>query len=155
MRNQKGIGLIETLLALGIGIIIITALVSLAIFTLRSSLQNKLLLSGTQHANQEIELVRAYRDSNAWQDFIDDANAQNCFTSSCYMDSGASSLAITSGEKILDAGTLEEIRKSFTLTSLDSPNDTLIKVNVKVTWRIGSEDKATYNYTELSNWRQN
>ena len=153
--NQKGLGLIETLIALGVSIIIVTSMVSLAIFTLRASLQNKLLLTGTQQANQEIELVRAFRDGNTWQDFIDEIDGSvsaNCFSGDCYMDSSGAPLTIRSGEKVLDAGTTEEIRKSFRTVDVNG-DQTLIRVAVTVGWTIGQDAKYAHNYTELSNWR--
>ena len=152
--NQKGIGLIETLLALGVAIIIITSMVSLAIFTVRASLQNKLLLSGTQLANQEIELVRAFRDSNTWEDFIDEldgTNGLNCFTGDCHM-TNTGILSVNAGEQILNGGTVEEIKKKFMLTDING-DQTLIRIAVTVSWQIGTDVKYAHNYTELSDWR--
>ncbi|MBT6401317.1 hypothetical protein HN803_00215 [candidate division WWE3 bacterium] len=152
--NEKGLGLIETLLALGVAIIIVTSMVSLAIFTLRSSLQNKLLITGTQLANQEVELVRAYRDSHSWVDFIDEIDGSvsaNCFVSDCYMDN-VGVLTIESGEQVINAGSTEEIRKSFRLVDING-DQSLVRVAVTVSWQLGSDVKFAHNYTELSDWR--
>jgi hypothetical protein len=158
-KKQSGIGLIETLLALGVGIIVITAMVSLAVFTLRASIQNKLTLAGTQLANQEIELIRAFRDSQSWSEFIEDIDGTtgtDCFVDEnpggpCYMVG----LNMVPGELIIDEGKPTELKKSFTITDQDPPGDeSLVRVAVSVTWKIGSDTKSTHNYTELSNWRQ-
>lgn len=149
IRNEKGIGLIETLLALGVGIIVITSMVSLAVYTVRASLQSQLRLEGAQKASQEIELVRAFRDSTDWDTFIARMDSENCFTGSCYMDSTPISL---SGEQTIGSGA-KAITKYFTLQDLSGGDRTLIRVSVTVTWQIGSETKYAHNYTELSNWR--
>lgn len=151
--DQKGLGLIETLLALAVSIIIVTSMVSLAIFTLRASLQNKLLLSGTQQANQEIELVRAFRDGNTWQEFIDEIENSGCFgDAGCHMDSSGASLIIKSGERTLKPNTTEELKKSFRTIDING-DKSLIRVAVTVGWTIGQDAKYAHNYTELSNWR--
>lgn len=152
--NQKGIGLIETILAIGISIIIVTSMVSLSLFTLRSSLQNKLLLSGTQLANQEIELVRAYRDSYTWDLFIDAVGptGSNCFVSNCYMSSGSGTISVSSGQQTIGSGT-ETLTKSFRLTDMSGGSYSLVRVTVTVSWTIGTDVKYAHNYTELSDWR--
>lgn len=149
IKNEKGIGLIETLLALGVGIIVITSMVSLAVYTVRASLQSQLRLEGAQKASQEIELVRAYRDSTDWDTFIARMESENCFTSTCYMDTTPIAL---SGEQKIGSGA-KEITKYFVLQDLSGGDRTLIRVSVTVTWQIGAETKYAHNYTELSNWR--
>jgi len=152
-KKQSGIGLIETLLALGVGIIVITSMVSLAVFTLRASVQNKLSLASTQLANQEIELVRANRDAQSWEDFvdgIDGTSGPDCFNGTCYMVG----TSIFSGQLVTDAGKPTELIKSFTVTDESGGSQELIRVAVTITWKIGGDTKSTNNYTELSNWRQ-
>ncbi len=153
LSNEHGIGLIETLLALGISIIIVTSMVSLAIFTLRASLENKLLLSGTQVSNQEIELVRAYRDSRAWATFVADVSSPgiDCFGADCHMDSSGA-LGVESGVFVINEGSNEEITKSFRLSDING-DMSLIRVTVTVSWTVGSNTKYAHSYTELSDWR--
>lgn len=155
-RNQKGIGLVETLLALGVGVIIITSMVSLSIFTLRASLQNKLQITGTQLASQEIELVRALRDSmDTWEQFtdeIDGTTGPDCFANDCYM-ANAATPTVSSGKSIINEDTAEELTKSFRVTDQSGGNKTLLRVNVSVVWKVGTDVKSAYTYTELSDWR--
>ncbi len=154
--NQKGIGLVETLLALGVAVIIITSMVSLSIFTLRASLQNKLQITGTQLASQEIELVRALRDSmGTWEQFTDEVDGTtgpDCFANDCHM-ANAATPTVYSGKGILNEDTAEEIIKSFRITDQSSGNKTLLRVNVSITWKVGTDEKAAHTYTELSDWR--
>lgn len=149
--NQKGIGLVETMLALGIGVIIITSMVSLSIFTLRSSLQNKLALEGSQLANQEIEQIRAFRDSQIWDEFlaaVDGTNGIDCFNTDCHMLGQP-----VSGAAVSAQGTPEEISRSFRLSDQSGGDNAILRVAVTVSWRIGSDTKFAHSYTELSNWR--
>jgi len=153
--DQRGIGLVETMLALGIGIIIITSMVSLAIFTLRSSLQNRLNLEGTQYANQEIEQIRAFRDARAWSEFIQEVDGSvgpDCFTSQCHMGNAAVP-TVLSGEQVINEDTPEEVHKSFMLTDQSSGEFSLIRVAVTVSWNVGSDTRYAHSYTEMSNWR--
>lgn len=151
LKNQKGIGLIETLLAIGVGIIVITSMVALAVYTMRASLQSQLALKGSQLASQEIELVRAYRDNQPWDTFITQMESSSCFTGSCYMSSAGPT--VTSGQYTEGSGA-KAITKFFTLQDLSGGSKTLVRVNVTVTWQIGTDTKYAHNYTELSNWRE-
>jgi Tfp pilus assembly protein PilV len=156
--NQRGIGLVETMLALGIGLIIITSMVSLSIFTLRASLQNKLAFNGTQSVNQQVELVRAYRDSlDTWGEFVqslDGTLGLNCFTSDCHMnESGV--LTVLSGQLVSFSGTPEEMRKSFRVSDQSGGAKTLLRISATASWRVGAATKYANNYTELSDWRGN
>lgn len=151
-KNEKGIGLIETLLAIGVGIIVITSMVALAVFTVRASLQSQLALKGSQLASQEIELVRSYRDQkDSWSAFK--TGMADCFTGHCSMTSEAN-VVNSEGEQGTGA---KKIVKYFTLEPLPAgtPIDDadIVRVNVTVNWQIGTDPKSAHNYTELSNWR--
>lgn len=150
--NQRGIGLVETLAALGITMIILTSLVSLALFTLRVSLNSKLLLQGTKLASQEIELVRAARDNAvSWSGFINDIrNVKGCNSNQCYM---TDSLQVVTGQFETNPGNPDNITRSFTIE--DRSGDwSIIRVRVTVSWEVGGMVKHSYNYTDLSNWRE-
>ncbi len=156
-------GLVEVIASLGIAIVVITSLVSLALFTLRSSLQSKLLLQGTKLANEELELVRAYRDSTSWTLF--DAAMLNCTASNCYIDSSITPLG---GTEVFNPGLTTQITRYFkasdpTLNCSGSPlvcaggpvnaSSTIIRISVEVFWTVGSTTKYAHVYTDLSNWR--
>lgn len=151
--NETGIALVEVIAAFGIAIVVITALVSLSIFTLRASLRSKLLLEGTKMANRELELVRAYRDSSTtWDGFV---SAVLVCDSPCSMS--VSPLGVTYSATTENPDTTEAVTRQFTATdvdgsSLDGTEET-VRISVSVTWNIGSDAKGAYLYTDLTNWR--
>ena len=152
--NEKGIGLVETLIALGVALVVITALVSLSVFTLRTSTQSKLLLQSSNLVNEEVELVRAFRDVNSWSTFI--AAVQGCDTGDCYID--LSPISVVSGQETSGTGTDQVIRYFRVSDPLEPGGDVngtenLIRVSVTVTWFVGDDQKFAHSYTELSNWR--
>lgn len=153
--NEKGIALVEVIAALGIAVVVITALVSLSIFTLRSALRSKLLLEGTKLANRELELTRALRDSSGtWDGFLTSV-APCTIASPCSMN--VSPLGVSYVPFIENADTTEAITRQFTATvpgggDLTGTEDT-VRISVSVTWSIGADVKSAYLYTDLTNWR--
>ncbi|MFZ5425211.1 MAG: type IV pilus modification PilV family protein [Patescibacteria group bacterium] len=153
-KNENGIGLIETLVALGISLIVITSLVSLSVFTLRTSTQSKLLLQSSKLVNEEIELARAFRDSTDWATFT--ATMGNCDSSNCYITT-SSGIGVSSGTETIGSGA-DQITRFFTTSDpingdgVDA-SDNLVRIAVTVSWRVGTDVKYAHSYTELSNWR--
>ena len=148
----------ETIVALGIAVVVITSLVSLSIYSLRSSLQSKLLLQGTKLANEELERLRAKRDGVSWTDFVNEltgAGGVGCVASDCNINSG---LIVQSGQETLGSGA-EAITRYFRVSNPDpnsndvDPTVGVLRFSVSVNWRVGSEDRATFIYSDLSNWR--
>lgn len=159
ITKQFGIGLVEVIAALGLSIIVLTSLISLSLFTVRSSLQSKLMLEGTKLANREIELVRALRDSSdEWENgsngFLNEVMV--CIAGSpCYMN--AATLSVISGSNVINAGTPEELEIFFIAYDPNDETDLEItdeevRVAVTVRWTVGGEDKYARLYTDLTNW---
>lgn len=148
LQRSQGIALVEVIAALGIAVVVITALVSLSIFTLRSALRGKLMLEGTKIANRELELVRAYRDTNTWNNFI--AGVGSCVSSDCSMD--LSGTLVNNSSTVQGSG-VEKITRSFRVVFIPSDTPNTVRVSVTVTWNIGSDVKGAYLYTDLTNWR--
>ena len=164
-NSQKGFTLVEVVAALGISALVITALISLSISTLRISLDSKLLLEGTKIASRQIELVRAYRDGEVssgiprgWRDFIDNLRDCSVFNNplfSCHMEDDGS---LRGGVGYKGTGA-EQIAYQFKMTDVQGvplrPTDypDIVRISVSVTWKVGDEQKGSYIYTDLSNWR--
>ena len=163
-KLQKGFALVEVIAALGVSALVITALISLSISTLRTSLDSALLLEGTKMANREVELVRAYRDGyisedtpRSWEAFINAVYACTIDTP-CHMD--------TAGGEPLQGYLTEPptgakaVTRSFTVTDIEGNDITdpsnppsVVRISVSVTWAVGDQQKGSYIYTDLSNWR--
>jgi len=159
-KNEKGIGIVEVIAALGLSIIVLTSLVSLSLFTIRSSLHSKLMLEGTKLANREIELVRAFRDSSdEWEigggaggGFLDDLISFSC-DAGCHMIG----LSVHSGAQITPITGPEAITRSFRATKIDGitplqSGDEEVRISVEVSWEVGNDTKYARLYTDLTNW---
>jgi len=158
-KDESGVGIVEVIAALGLSIIVLTSLVSLSLFTIRSSLQSKLQLEGTKLANKQLELVRASRDAAAeWQNgtngFLDQITP--CVVGNpCHMD--ATNLQVDGSSDVLNAGTPEETEVFFFASD---PNDggNLVatdeeaRISVVVRWTVAGNDKYARLYTDLTNW---
>ena len=157
-KTSKGIALVEVIAALGIAVVVITSLVSLSLFTLRSSLSSKLQLQGTKVATRESELIRSYRDNAGvpWASFVD--AVKGCTDSSkCCMKSDGSGLQ--PGGVCTDGTGAELVTRSFTASKLDgftplASGDDAVRINIVATWTIGGQEKTTHLYTDLTNWRK-
>lgn len=156
-KDQRGIGIVEVIAALGLAIIVLTSLVSLSLFTIRSSLQSKLMLEGTKLANKELELVRALRDSSSmWYDnsgstgFLNQLRDNTCNTG-CYMNN----LAVVSGTHTAGTGP-EAITRTFRATDIDGNpldiTDQVVRISVEISWDVGTDTKYARLYTDLTNW---
>ncbi len=160
--DAKGIGLIETITALGIAVVVITALVSLAVFTLRSSQTSKYLLEGSKLANEELELVRVAKEtSTSWVSFLIDLQAcDDSAADTCYIDT-TSDVPIKAGIETLDPNPAVGLRRSFRAYDPTAANpansidttDQIVRIEVRVMWNVGNDTKGAYSYTDISNWR--
>ena len=162
-KTQKGFALVEVIAALGVSALVITALISLSISTLRTSLDSELLLEGTKIANREVELVRAYRDGyvsedtpRSWVDFV--TAVENCYgTTPCSMGIGGTDIIPNPSSEGTGA---KQVTRSFVATQTNgdslagvSPQPSVVRISVSVTWAVGDQQKGSYIYTDLSNWR--
>lgn len=156
--NNRGMGLIEVIAALGIATMVVTSLVSLSIFSLRSSLKSKLLLESSKVANRELELIRSYRDRNAWADFL--TSMQACVPTSvpgnpkfptCNMDLNGSVInaGIDPTNDLQDLA-IDQVGRGF----YAERQDDLIKITVVAYWKEGNTIKNTTLRTDLTNWQQ-
>lgn len=159
LKNQFGIGLVETIVALGVSVVIIVALVSLSLFVLRASLQSKLLLQSSELANEQVQLLKAYRDSEGWTDFI--SALPGCTSSTrCYISIPGGTFTVASGDRVLNPNTPGQLNIGFFATDLDSGGNVLlttqqVRISVVASWYLGSDIQSTYLYTDLTNWQGN
>jgi len=157
--NNKGIGLVEVIAALGITLMTITALVSLALYTMRTSLQSKLTLEGSKMASREMELVRAYRDRSAtWNDFVTALTSTGCEVDAgagiCHMGTDIATLAPLSGS-FVETVDSQSVTRSFSadLDPAGTGDNNVVYITVTVSWSITGRTHQTNLYTYLTNWR--
>ncbi len=154
LKEQKGIGLVEVIAALGISVVVITSLLSLTLFSLRTSLQSTLMMEGTKAANTQMELVRAYRDQTAtdWAIFISTTSGCTPASGGCYIDINANPLVVKTGSVTTTAGGTPgtPILTRF----YASPISTAIQITVQSAWSVGGQNKETFVYTDFTNWQQ-
>lgn len=160
IKKEDGIGLVEVILALAVAMIVITSLVAMAVFTLRSSLQSKLLLQGSKLADEEIERIRAARDTATdWTTFLQYLMA--CDTNGVVKDQCSinSSLSIGYSYEIISGGTPQQITRYFQVSdpvnnvAIVPSTTTAIRVAVTTAWNIGGQTKYAHVYTDLTNWK--
>lgn len=153
VKNQNGIALIEVIAAIGVSAIVIVSLVSLSVFTLRSSLKTKLILEASKQANKQMELIRAYRDTYTtdWATFNEVMN--RCYSSNskpiCYINENL-------GVESLDSNALPNPGVSDVLTGfyiLDSNATEVVRVNVVVQWYEAGKLKNTTLRSDFTNWQ--
>ncbi len=157
LKNQNGIGLVEVIISLGVAIVVITSLVSLALFTVRTSTQSSLQLESTNYANREMELVRAYRDklvasdpSSAWSGFT--GVVGNCtLLNPCSMNSDGSQ--VLTGLSIIPATVTSPTPLQRGFTAIVGPTGNTVSIAVTISWTLGGQNKSTSVYTILSNWQ--
>ncbi|MFA6981671.1 MAG: hypothetical protein WC243_01440 [Patescibacteria group bacterium] len=159
IKDQEGIGLVEVIFSLGIAVVILTSLVALSVFTLRTSTQNKLLIKGSSLATQQLELARAYRDTrDTWFDFV--TGMALCDEGvSCYV---TNALVLVDNDELEDIPGAEGVTVFFTTadcTNDDPENDLIVdlsadcvRISVQARWMVGGSPRYVHNYTDLSKW---
>lgn len=158
VKEQKGIGLIEVIAALGVALVVITALVSLSLTTLRTSSNTKYFQEATALGTKQVELLRAYRDnSNNWDDFVTDMQSCDAENDDSYCEMVVSSGISISLDRLRDPSDAEPVAVYFAATAEDgsplSGTEQLVRVEVIATWSLANDVKETHIYTEFTNWR--
>ena len=73
--KTKGQSLLEVVVALSVALLVILALVRVTIIAMRNAQFAKNQAMATQSAQEVMETVRAYRDQNSWETFVNDCES--------------------------------------------------------------------------------
>lgn len=141
--DNKGIGLVEALLAVALGAILIVSLLTLNSFNIRNSLlvtENQKAISST---NLMLENLRAQKDTD-FTAFYNKVNA-NCVSSSCIIDPVSGITKASSIDKNPASPT------SYFTVTINSPTE--IKVDIMTYWVVGSSNFSSPLSTLFTNWR--
>lgn len=75
--SNKGQTLVEILLAVGVAALALMALTRAVTISLRSARYAKNKTLASQHAQETMEALRAYRDQSSWTDFSVEVNCES------------------------------------------------------------------------------
>jgi hypothetical protein len=172
-KFRKGMGLIEVLGALTLSVVALTALVSMVIYAMRSSLQSQLMLEGTNMANEQLENMRLFRNASTWVDFKTAIINAGCRVGSdtyCQVSCSVGgfgnvtcSIPNYSGTNPIGISGLETTEGLYTWFQAEdasatppsnqvTPTTTIVRVTATSGWQIGS-DRSTSVTTDFSNWQ--
>lgn len=160
-NSQSGLGLVEVLLAFGISIIIITAIVSLSTFVLRTSSSSSRMMQGTRLMSRELEIVRATRDKYvnqaglSWETFMNEISPCKAINNGTVCGSLACTINIQTLEVTHTVGVSDNITYCFgsrpVVVGGQTATDKVDIISV-ATWTVGGQRKYVHGYTRLAKW---
>lgn len=149
MRNSKykipntgyGQSLFEVVIAVGLAALILSGVVSLAAVSVRNSSFTRNNAQATKYAQEAMEWIRSQRDTNAWEDF--DNNATGAPINICGFPIDWSTACPISGTIF---------SRTATLTLEGGDPDKIIAV-VTVSWTDAQGVHDVNSQTRFTNWR--
>jgi len=145
--KEVGQSLVEAMIALGVAVIVIVALINLSLVSLRSSTIARNQLTAKNLANQGLEMVRALRDQD-WANL-----PSNDGSTTYYLNSDKTALITTQEEKIAKEATANFFtRKIFVKDDVADPDKK--QVTCELDWSDSSGAKQVSVSTYLTNWRK-
>lgn len=142
---ESGQSLVEAMIALGVAVIVIVALVNLSLVSLRSSTVAQNQLTAKNLANQGLETVRSLRDQD-W------ANLPATSTNPYYLNSDKTGLVDSPVEKIDKEATADFFTRKIFVA--DVGDDQKKQVTCVVEWDDSTGQQQVAVSTYLTNWRQ-
>lgn len=146
-NSSNGQSLVEVVVAVALIFTAVVALLGLATASLKGTGFSNNKTKAVKLANEEMELVRAYRDSKAWSLFKINL-ADNCSgtTDNDYCSIGDSGFL-----------TLEEDAESRGIFTRyftgEVVSDDKVKITIYVTWQSHGEDQEVTISSVLTNWQ--
>ena len=130
--KNKGFGIMETVIAVGILIAVLTTSVALARFSVRASADSQTRITAYNYAQQRVETIRWNRD-NSW------------------LDQATQWCAPTFSENKTWVNPPVVFALVATCTDI---NADLKKIKVTVTWQERGAEKSVILETKLANWKR-
>lgn len=145
MSRESGQSLVEAMIALGVAVIVIVALVNLSLVALRSSTVAQNQLTAKNLANQGLEVVRSLRDSG-WGNLPEPPIA-----GPYYLNPEKTGFA-TDVEQIDKETTEKFFTREIYVSNIG--DDQKKQITCVVKWTDSSGDQQVAVSTYLTNWRQ-
>lgn len=148
LKSNKGVTIIESIVAIGILAIILTALIAMVVTAVNTSTLSKSRTEATNYANEGAETARSIRDNTTWADFW-----------SKYVGSGAticSNCEVTAAGDLATAGkviTPYTRKVVFTDASAGGAQDK-VQVDITVTWNNRGKTEKVELQSYLTDWRK-
>lgn len=138
--NNRGIGLVESLIAITLAIILIVSLLTLTNFNIRNTLLVTENQDAINNANQLLENLRSVKDIN-FSEFI--SKLEICISSPCVYNSGN----ITSIQSNADNPSPFSYFKSRKIS------DNEVEITIITEWKVGNSKFSSPLQTIFTNWR--
>ncbi len=156
--NDKGLSLIEILIAIGLMLVVVAALTKLAVTTLNTSDASRIRSVAQEYADAGIDFVRFYRDTNSAEffalgngDYQKNPSGDGLEPSQCSIDSGTMKEGCEIQGVVINNATVH-LYQVFRI----SGDATRKEVTVYVLWNNGSSASG-YSKVEtgtiLTKWR--
>jgi len=127
MKQNRGQSLVEVVLALGVAVVVILALVKTTVVSMRNANFAKNEALATKYAQEAIESVRLLRDRSDWETFTSD---------NCKNPPGLDTLP-------------SPFSRTITCTGDENTRD----VTAKIEWTDSTGTHETKLETKLTNWK--
>lgn len=141
--NNKGIGLVESLIAITLAIILIVSLLTLTNFNIRNSLLVTENQDAINSANSLIENLRSIKDSD-FTAFVSKVFS-SCKTTNCSVSSGT----------IVDAVINLDNQSPVSYFRVREISSQEVEINIITEWKVGDQKFSSPVSTVFSNWRSN
>ena len=147
---ESGQSLVELIVAVGLILTAVVALLTLATSSMKSSGFGVAKARATKLANEEMELVRAYRDSVGWSDFSSGTGVPSCSdsTNPCYI-SVDPVISIQPGSDT----TVPPFTRNFITVPPNSALQNKYTIAVRVIWTDQSGEHTVEISSVLSDWQ--
>ncbi len=147
-NSSNGQSLVEVVVAVALIFSAVVALLGLATASLKGTGFSNNKAKAVKMANEEMELVRAYRDSKAWGLFrkalIDD---NDCSVDACYITQSGGLLNLA-----VDGPQNSGIFSRYIVVE-DVVGVNTVKITVHVTWQAHGEENDVAVSSVFTNWR--
>jgi Tfp pilus assembly protein PilV len=142
-HNNKGISMVETILAIALSVILLLSLITLTNFNIRNSLLVTENQDAITSANLILENLRSLKDQN-FKDFVN-ITSQKCVNSYCKLNNN-----------IIVSVSEDEVINSITPTSyfkVSKISDNELLLNIITRWKVGPTSFSSPVSTTFTNWR--
>lgn len=146
ISSVRGSTLVESVIALGLASVVITAIVGSVVTSLAASTSAKTRTTATRYAEEGVEAARLTRDSQSWNTFFALAGTATYHVGSDFK--------LTTGA---DTNISSIYTRTIKLTNISNPpgSNDKVQVNVTVNWTDRGKTEAVNLVSYLTKWSSN